>query len=153
MHTTLLHQPSLQASQTYRDEANYSTIESNLLWIRFLELFILSCLSRLHLSCVVVVFHIVLYLSKFFTYVTKTCANLSTYSRKPGNCIRTINFEIDIMKKSSQSIKIFVKIDFFTNVLVVWFVFVNTATLLRTSANCTRKKVPFWFWQWKNCEF
>ena len=36
----------------------------------------------------------------FFTYVTKTRANLSTYSRKPGNYNGTIIFEIDIMKKS-----------------------------------------------------
>ena len=35
-----------------------------------------------------------------FTYVTKTRANLATYSRKPGNYNGTIIFEIDIMKKS-----------------------------------------------------
>ena len=33
-------------------------------------------------------------LGKFFTYVTKTHANLSTYSRKPGNYNDTIIFEI-----------------------------------------------------------
>ena len=33
--------------------------------------------------------------------VNKTNANVSTYSRKPGNYNGTINFEIDIMKKSS----------------------------------------------------
>ena len=38
---------------------------------------------------------------KFFTYVTKTCANLTTYSRKPENYNDTIIFEIDIMKKST----------------------------------------------------
>ena len=43
---------------------------------------------------------------KFFTYVTETQANLSTYSRKPGyhnleNYNGTIDFEIDTMKKSS----------------------------------------------------
>ena len=37
----------------------------------------------------------------FFTYVTKTCSNLSTYSRKPGNYNGTIIFDIDIMEKSS----------------------------------------------------
>ena len=37
---------------------------------------------------------------KCFTYVTKTCPNLITYSRKPGNYNGTIIFEIDIMKKS-----------------------------------------------------
>ena len=39
--------------------------------------------------------------SKSFTYVTKTRANLTTYSRKPGNYNGTISFEIDIMKNSS----------------------------------------------------
>ena len=36
----------------------------------------------------------------FFTHVTKTCPNLTTYSRKPENNNGTIIFEIDIMKKS-----------------------------------------------------
>ena len=39
--------------------------------------------------------------SKCFTYLTKTCANTTTYSRKPGNFNGTISFEIDIMKNSS----------------------------------------------------
>ena len=38
---------------------------------------------------------------KFFTYVTKTCANLTTCSREPENYNGTIIFEIDIMKNSS----------------------------------------------------
>ena len=42
-----------------------------------------------------------LYLCKCFTYVTKTFANLTTYSRKPENYNGTIIFEIDIMKNSS----------------------------------------------------
>ena len=37
---------------------------------------------------------------KCFTYVTKTMANLSTFSRKPWNYNGTIIFEIDIMKNS-----------------------------------------------------
>ena len=36
-----------------------------------------------------------------FTYVTKTCANLTTHSRKPENYNGTIVFEIDIMKNLS----------------------------------------------------
>ena len=56
-------------------------------------------------------------------------------------------------KSLPQSIQIFVKLDFFTNVLVVWFVFVYNATLLRASADCTREKMSFWFWQWQKCEF
>ena len=39
--------------------------------------------------------------SKCFTCVTKTIANLTTYSRKPGDYSGTIIFEIDIMKNSS----------------------------------------------------
>ena len=38
---------------------------------------------------------------KFFMYVTKARANLSTYSRKSGNYNCTIFLTIDIMKKSS----------------------------------------------------
>ena len=38
---------------------------------------------------------------KCFTYVTKTIANLTMYSRKPGDYNGTITFEIDIMKNSS----------------------------------------------------
>ena len=38
---------------------------------------------------------------KFFTCVTKTIANLATYSRKPENYNGTIIFEFDIMKNSS----------------------------------------------------
>ena len=40
-------------------------------------------------------------LHKCFTCVTKTIANLTKYSRKPGNYNGTIIFEIDIMKNSS----------------------------------------------------
>ena len=40
---------------------------------------------------------------KFFTYVTKTRANLTTYSRKLENYNGTIIFEIDIMKNSSKN--------------------------------------------------
>ena len=40
-------------------------------------------------------------INKCFTNVTKTFANLTTYSRKPGDYNGTIIFEIDIMKKSS----------------------------------------------------
>ena len=38
---------------------------------------------------------------KCFTCFTKTFANLTTYSRKPGDYNGTIIFEIDIMKNSS----------------------------------------------------
>ena len=39
---------------------------------------------------------------KYFTCFTKTIANLTTYSRKPGDYNGTIIFEIDIMENSSQ---------------------------------------------------
>ena len=42
------------------------------------------------------------YTCKCFTCVTKTCANLTTYSRKPGDYNGTIILEIDIMKNSSS---------------------------------------------------
>ena len=48
---------------------------------------------------------------KCFTYVTKTIANLTTYSRKPGNYNGTIIFEIDIMKNSSPQFKIHIFCD------------------------------------------
>ena len=38
---------------------------------------------------------------KYFMYVAKTCANLTTYSKKQENYTVTIIFEIDIMKNSS----------------------------------------------------
>ena len=40
-------------------------------------------------------------IGKFFTYVTKIHANLTTYSAKPENSNGTIIFEIDILKTSS----------------------------------------------------
>ena len=43
----------------------------------------------------------IFYIYKFFTYVIKTHAKLSMYSRKLGNYNGTIIFEIDFMKKFS----------------------------------------------------
>ena len=45
--------------------------------------------------------NVLLAYGKFFTYVTKTCVNLTTYSRNLENYNGTIIFEIDIMKNSS----------------------------------------------------
>ena len=58
---------------------------------------------------------------KCFTRVTKTIANLATYSRKPENYNGTIIFEFDIMKNSSP---INLNLDFFTCCLVVYFVLI-----------------------------
>ena len=60
---------------------------------------------------------------KFFTYVTKPRPNLSTQSRKPGDYYGTTIFVISFVKTSLQSIKIFVKLEFFTNILIVSFDF------------------------------
>ena len=60
------------------------------------------CLFRNLAQCTFLLF--TLYFSKCFTCFTKTFAtfaNLTTYSRKPGNYNGTIIFEIDIMKNSS----------------------------------------------------
>ena len=50
---------------------------------------------------------------KFFTYVTKPRAHLSTYSRKLGNYNDTIIFEIDIIKKQKRSSPLIIKIHIF----------------------------------------
>jgi hypothetical protein len=88
--------------------------------------------------------------SKFFTYGTKTRPNLSTYSRNSGNYNGTIIFEIDIMKT-------YYPINW--NLCQTWLFhkcfgcFGFLWKLLRATADCTRKKVTFWFWQWQKCEF
>ena len=48
-----------------------------------------------------VVFHSTF--DKCFRYVTKTIANLTTYSRKPGDYNGTVIFEIDIMKNFART--------------------------------------------------
>ena len=57
----------------------------------------------LHPQCInqTVRLQLLLSFGKFFTYVTKTRANSTTYSRKLENYNGTIIFEIDIMKNSS----------------------------------------------------
>ena len=52
-------------------------------------------------------------LSKRFTNVTKTIANSTTFSRKPGDYNGTIIFEFDIMKNSSA---LNLKLTFFATV-------------------------------------
>ena len=48
------------------------------------------------------------------------------------------------VKKFSQSIKIFVKLEFFTIVLTVWFVFVSLS-FAEATTDCHRKEVTSWF--------
>ena len=42
---------------------------------------------------------------KFYTYVTKTCPNSSTYSRKLGNHNGIVIFEVDVKKSPAQWIQ------------------------------------------------
>ena len=84
-----------------------------------------------------------------FTYVTKTCGHLSTYSRKLGITMTPLFFRLILWKSPPQSIKIFVKLDFFSNFLVVLFIFVSAVTLLSTEWVWHWREVLFWFWQWQ----
>ena len=63
-------------------------------------------------------------------YVTKTRANLSIYSRKPW------------------SIKIFVKLDFFTNVLVFWLYYSESISWLHQAI--AKMWIFNWWWRLKN---
>ena len=69
------------------------------------------------------------------------------------NCYGTTLFQIDTVKSSLQSIKIFVnKVDFFTN---IWLfdLFLFTLNLAQSTADCKRKEVTFWFERGKNVNF
>ena len=74
--------------------------------------------------------------SKCFTYVTKTIANLTINSRKPGDYNGTIIFEIDIMKNLSP---LNLKFTFFATVktkitLLFWW----THSTLSSASKCDR---------------
>ena len=87
------------------------------------------------------------YRGKFFTCVTKTFVNLTTY-RKPENYNGTNIFEIDIVKKSSPiSLNVcqpWLFHNFFGNVL-----FLFTLKLSWECCESSRKEVYFLFWQWQ----
>ena len=73
---------------------------------------------------------------KCFTYVTKTIANLTTYSRKPGDYNGTIIFEIDIMKNSSP---LNLKFTFFATVKTkITLLFCWTHSTLSSASKCDR---------------
>jgi hypothetical protein len=57
--------------------------------------------------------------SKFFPYVAKTLANLST-----GNCYGITIFDIDFVKSLSQSIKNLCQLDFFSKSFNILFVLI-----------------------------
>ena len=76
------------------------------------------------------------YKGKCFTYVTKTIANSTTYSRKPGDCNGTIIFEFDIMKNSST---LNLKFTFFTTVKTkITLLFCWTHSPLNSASKCDR---------------
>ena len=69
---------------------------------------------------------------KCFTYVAKTHANLTTYSRKLENYNGTIIFEIDIMKKSSPiNLNLCQTLLFHKFFLVAFFVWIYSEAELR----------------------
>ena len=77
---------------------------------------------------------------KCFTYVAKPIANLTTYSRKPGNYNGTIIFEFDIMKNSSQ---LNLKFTYFATVktkITLFFCWTKgrTHNTLRSASKCDR---------------
>ena len=86
------------------------------------------------------------YLRKFFIYVTKTHANLTTYSIKLENYNGTIIFEIDTMKKFTQiNLNLCQTWQIFWLFLLFWF----TLNLSWECCESRRKEVLFWFWQWR----
>ena len=90
--------------------------------------------------------------SKFFTYVTKTRANLTTYSRKPENYNGTIIFEIDIIKKSSPINLNLCQTWLFHKFFDCFFCFDLLCHTKKLSWECcesSRKEVLFWFCQWQ----
>ena len=69
-------------------------------------------------------------------YVTKTIANLTTYSRKPGDYNGIIIFEIDIMKNSSP---LNLKFTSFATVKTkITLPFCWTHSTLSSASNCDR---------------
>ena len=73
---------------------------------------------------------------KCFTYVTKTIANLTTYSRKLGDYNGTITFEIDIMKNSSP---LNLKFTYFATVKTkITLLFYWTHSTLSSASKCDR---------------
>ena len=74
--------------------------------------------------------------SKCFTYVTKTLANSTPYSRKPGEYNGTIIFEFEIMKNSSP---LNLKFTFFATVKTkITLLFCWTHSTLSSASKCDR---------------
>ena len=84
-------------------------------------------------------------LGKFFTYVTKTRPNLSTYSWKPRNYNGTVIFQIDnchekVLPNQLKSLSNLIFSQMF------WLFGLFLFTLKVTESNS-------WFWHWQKCEF
>ena len=74
--------------------------------------------------------------SKCFTYVAKTIANSTTYSRKPGDYNGTIIFEFDIMKNLSP---LNLKLTFFATVKTkITLLFCWTHSTVSSASKCDR---------------
>ena len=89
--------------------------------------------------------------SKCFTDVTKTCANLTTYSRKPENYNGTIIFEIDIMKNSSPINLNLCQTWLFHNCFGCFFCF--DLRWAESAVSPAEKKCYFGFHSGRKCEF
>ena len=90
---------------------------------------------------------------KFFTYVTKTHANLTTYSRKPENYNGIIIFEIDIMKNSSQIILNLCQTWLFLKFFGCFFCFDLLWSWAESAVSPAKEKCYFGFDIGKKCEF
>ena len=98
------------------------------------------------------VYFILNYRWKCFTYLTKTIANLTTYSRKPGNYSGTIILQIDIVKKSSPINLNLCQTWLFYKFFGRFFCFDLLLYSMKLSWECcesSRKEVLFWFWHWQ----
>jgi hypothetical protein len=91
---------------------------------------------------------------KCFTCVTKTIANLATYSRKPENYNSTIIFEFDIMKNSSPINWNLCQTWLFHLLFGCLFCFdLIYSELSWECCESSRKEVLFWFWHGNKCEY
>ena len=75
-----------------------------------------------------------------------------THSREPGNYNGAIIFEIDIMKKSSRSIKKFIKLDF-SQMFVLFCLLLFQLFSAEVKVSDTEEKCYFGFDSGKKCEF
>ena len=78
------------------------------------------------------------YSGKCFTYVAKSIANSTTYSRKPGDYNGTIIFEFDILKNSAPPN---LKFTFFATVKTkITLLFCWTHSTLSSASKCDKTK-------------